>query len=214
MALFVVGLGVLPRSTRADVVVNGDFSTGDLSGWTTFVTTNGDLGDHGVSSFNVTGLGLSLAARFEVGQVTFAAGENAGGGIFQTVNTPGGTAFLHADVASVDVHGSTVADLGDYSLLLDGVTVASLAFDGSYPGGTSLRGALDYTGEISAGDHILELLITRPFQTQNGVTPYMFADNISLSVSSVPEPTPAHLLSVALACAAYKKLRVNRKKTC
>src|ERR1051325_10193649 len=68
-------------------VTNGNFSTGDLSGWNIFTTSNGTA-NAGVSpdiqSFDVTGSGVSLAARFNVGQVQ--PGINyEGGGIYQDI---------------------------------------------------------------------------------------------------------------------------------
>jgi len=61
----------------APILLNGDFETGDLTGWTTFLTPNGSIGStNGVPDvvpFDVTGGGTpSDAAQFEVGELAFS----------------------------------------------------------------------------------------------------------------------------------------------
>ena len=81
-------------------VPNGDFETGDLTGWTTFTTASGTIGTPAVVSFDTTGTGASNAAKFNVGQRRRLAGIPQGGGIYQSVNTAAGEFDVSADVAA------------------------------------------------------------------------------------------------------------------
>ena len=60
------GFALAPAANAA-IVTNGDFATGDFTGWTLFTTPNGGLGGSAsglpaVTSFNVTGSGAQNAA--------------------------------------------------------------------------------------------------------------------------------------------------------
>ena len=69
------------------LVTNGDFETGDLTGWTTFTTSNGTIGSPAVVQYDVTGSGASYALRLRASEVD-ADGTQQGGGVEQTVNVP------------------------------------------------------------------------------------------------------------------------------
>lgn len=65
-------------------LINGDFETGDFTGWTVFSEFPGEIGTPAVVSFDTTGDAVpSLAARFQVG--TSDSGVFGGGGILQNV---------------------------------------------------------------------------------------------------------------------------------
>jgi hypothetical protein len=58
------------------LIINGDFGTGNFTGWTlTTTSANGTFGPSPpflqVTSFNVTGSGATNAAQFQVGEVIF-----------------------------------------------------------------------------------------------------------------------------------------------
>src|SRR5215469_11867190 len=89
--LMAVLLGLLSNNAaRADeisnLISNGNFATGDLTGWTPFVTANGTNGSGlpVVVSFDTTGTGASNSAQFNVGEADFPVGVQQGGGISQT----------------------------------------------------------------------------------------------------------------------------------
>jgi hypothetical protein len=175
----VIAVGV----ASAAPVANGDFETGDLTGWTTFTTANGTIGTPAVVPFDTTGTGASNAAQFGVGQVVFTPGVQEGGGIYQSVSTAAGLFDASADVAA----RAPVANnsCGLFELLVDGVVVAShntFSLDFTLcPANTTVRSTLSAAGlALSAGSHEIRIRITRPFIT-SAQTPLEYVDNVSLT---------------------------------
>jgi hypothetical protein len=125
IAALVACVGLSTTSYAANVIVNGDFSTGDFTGWTLFTTAQGNV-TSSVTSFDVTGSGASLAGTFIVGGQAGFIG-NQGGGIFQFVDTGAGTGTFSMNIAA-DNSGSGFfnGDGGTFSVLLDGVVGDSL----------------------------------------------------------------------------------------
>jgi len=133
-------LGACLGSAQAQVV-NGDFETGDLPPWVTYVTPNGSFGQSfpSVSIFDVRGDGVSssafsLSVGYETAQCS-APGftcpwPTEGGGIRQTMVALGGRTVLHADVAVANstASGGFNGDGGTFSLFLDGVLLDSVSF--------------------------------------------------------------------------------------
>jgi hypothetical protein len=191
----------LAPTARASIVTNGDFATGDFTGWTLFTTPNGSLGPAGlpaVTSFNVTGAGAQNAATFQVGEVSLD-GTEQGGGIIQTVSLPGGSIKFSANIAALgDTTIDTMnADGGTFAVLLDGVTEDTLSI-GGIDANAVIRGNLAFTATESAGLHSLEILITRAFQNGDlGGSPQQFVTNIAIT-PAVPEPASLALLAVGL----------------
>ena len=171
---------VLSAGALAAMVANGDFETGDLTGWTTFTTTDGTVGAAAVASFDTTGNGASNAARFNVGRTAAPTpGPYAGGGISQTVAT-GGSVDVSADIAAANSSFIGNAACGLFELLVDGAVVASHDF-GPCAGSTVVRSTLSATGlSLSAGPHEIRIRITRPYLGGRG-TPSEYVDNVILT---------------------------------
>ena len=93
-------------ASNAATLTNGDFETGDLTGWTVFTSNNGALGGAGfpvVLVLDIKGDGVvSKSAAFKVGQRVFAGLDSSpeGGGMYQTVTLNAGSVTLTADVAT------------------------------------------------------------------------------------------------------------------
>jgi hypothetical protein len=177
------------EAKAVNLLVNGDFETGILTGWTTFVTSNGTNGDGlpDVAMFDTDNDGIqSLSARFNVGQAVWEGdgSPRRGGGIFQLVNLAAGSYTLSANAAMI---GHTNADGGLVELLFDGSVLASHDF-GTATGGVGEYAFLVGVSSVAAGPHEVRFRITRAFESDlfEG-TPYQYIDKVTL----IPEPSSA-----------------------
>ncbi len=206
------GFGALPA--LADVVTNGNFETGTLSGFTTYNTANGadGTGLPNVVTFNTTGTGASDAAHFNVGTTTpFRAEGGAGLSQTITISTPG-QYLLFENVASQDSANGTInADAGLFSILLNGSVVAS-----DYLGSFGLpyqvlRGNVSALLTLTDGTYLLQTQVTRLGGTAGTATPDEYIDNLSLTATT-PEPSSWSLLGtgVLAAGAMLRKKRFGR----
>ena len=115
---------------QVNLFANGDFETGNLSGWTQFTTANGTLGGAypKVVSFDTDGDGTpTMSAQFSVGQVTGGSKTWEGGGIYQAVDLVAGDYDISVDIAA---EGSNYGNgqAGKFELLVDGVVVDTYDF--------------------------------------------------------------------------------------
>jgi hypothetical protein len=196
------GVCLLGRPVLAQTITNGDFETGTLSGWTVFTTSNGTtgIGLPDVVSFNTTGSGASDAAQFNVGEVIFDSTQQ-GGGLSQTITAPGsGLYTLTEDFASQDdAAGGVNGSAGTFSIIIDGITVATDNLGAFATSNQVLRGSFDESVALTAGPHTFETEITRPFLSGGTSTPTEYIDNISLTPSGVtPEPSSLLLFGTGL----------------
>ncbi|MGE0373433.1 MAG: hypothetical protein AB7Q01_16350 [Gammaproteobacteria bacterium] len=218
-----VGVTALTLSTasQAALLVNGDFETGDFTGWTLFTNENGSLGtdaypgDLGnptfprppkpatpsVQSFDTDGDGAaSLAAAFDVGIDTLPSA--GGGGLFQVLTTGAGTLDIAFSVAAwVPLFSN--GDAGTFTLNVDGVEIDRHAFgevDTGFPGsitGAIVRSMLSGSAAVGAGAHEVRIGVTRPYGNSTD-TPLQFIDNVAVAFTPVPLPATGLLLGAAL----------------
>jgi hypothetical protein len=209
-------LVVLSSPLRANLIQNGSFATGDFTDWTRFTTTNGSLGIGQlprITSFDVSGTGPTIAAEFQVGQITpDPTGSQAGGGIKQVVTTDAGSYSFSADIAALSGRGDP--DAGSVSVLMDGIPQDTVNFgpilDSSRPFTPLLRDTLAFTITLSSGMHELEILVTRSLQTID-LSPDQFITNITLvDPDSIPEPATWPILGVALAALMIGRHRLSQ----
>ena len=162
---------------------NGDFETGDLTGWTTFTTTNGTLGSGypQVVLFDINNDGkATYSAQFSVGQASNENLTKRGGGIFQNVHLAQGEYLITADIAvafGTPLVGSATQG-GLFELLVDEVVVASSNF-GYVDAGTTERSLLASVPIYTTGAHEIAVRITRPGDSALELNQYI--DNVVLS---------------------------------
>jgi len=194
----------LTMRAQADFI-NGDFQTGDLTGWTQFTTANGSIGQPlgypNVVLFNTNGSGDSLAAHFNVGEVVLTVLQE-GGGIGQFVNLSAGSHVLTADIASVDDPEGPNAAAGLFTLLVNGTAAGSTDLGPFSMVTQTLRGALNVSFSVPTdGSYDLQIEITRPFLggSSDLMTPQQYLDNVHVtgSVITTPEPSSFSLLVFA-----------------
>ena len=219
VTLLLAGGLALGGSDQAAALENGDFESGVLDPWTTFLTDNGTIGVPSIVDFDIDGSGLasSLALQLRTGQITHFTGlPPAGGGIEQIVSFNAGDLSISVDIAAVNP--STTDNLfgGFFELLFDGVALDT-AFDvGFLAGGESVFGMLSGSVVgVTEGDHLVAVRVTRPRETSStppSATPLQYVDNVELSGSAViPEPGSALLLAGALlGLATLRKRSRNR----
>ena len=221
-ALSIAGFLTLAVPAQAvEVLSNGDFSSG-LSGWTSYTTANGTIAltpslpgapqpqTAAVTSFNVTGSGASNALTLNAGKISPIYGSTPaeGGGVTQTFTTVGGLATFSADIAAFYTRTSgTFGSLGLMAVLLDGVIMDTFDFGAVASGPATLLDSLDFTTNLTAGQHTLSLQATRVFAPGGGVT-YQYFDNVSLDVTAaVPEPSTWAMIILGFAGVGFLAYR-------
>jgi hypothetical protein len=221
LSFAVLFAGYIVPAHASAVLTNGDFEAG-LTGWTSYTTSNGTIAENpslpgapqpqsaSVVSFDVSGSGASNALFLNAGKINppYNANPAEGGGVLQTFMTTGGVATFTADVAALYTRTSGAIGLGLMSVLLDGVVLDTFDFGGVSAGPATLRGDLDFTTFLSAGQHTLSLQAMRLFAPGRGVASQYF-DNVSLDVTAaVPEPSTWAMMIlgfVGLGFAAYRR---------
>ena len=186
-------------------LVNGNFATGDLTGWNLFSTPQGGSAiTPQVVLFDTAGTGAPVnSAQFEVGQTSFPFGVNGneeGAGIYQNVSFVSGQLNISLEIAASDTNPSVGAtgnvDAGTFELILDGNVVASDDF-GYISVSQTLRSTLSYSGAVTTGTHEITIEMLRNAETVVDDTPYQYLANVSLSVTPVPEPGMLGLLALS-----------------
>jgi hypothetical protein len=206
---------------EASIIINGDFGTGDLTGWTSFVTSNGDLGSAfglpDVTLFDVAGNGISdNAAQFQVGEAVYISAQGhtyEGGGIQQQFTVAAGLYTFSADIAAQNISSGANDTAGVFSLMVDGITRVSQDFKALLGGGNINPGQIERSTlfasvELSAGVHELEFEITRPWLNgpTYGNTPLEYLNDIMV----VPEPSVAALATLGFVGLLALSRRVSK----
>ena len=178
-------------------LINGNFETGDFTGWTEFNTSAGGTSVFQVAQFDTAGTGTpSYAAEFEVGEVSGGIGGGGlgqGAGIYQNVSLTAGLLNLSLDIAATSPGNN--ADAGTFQLLLDGNVVASQPM-GPISFNQTIRSTLDYSGNVTAGTHQIAIDIRRGYGTESPDTPFEYLDNVTLGGTAAPEPSAALLFAI------------------
>lgn len=180
--------------------VNGNFETGDLSGWTVAFTSGGATAVQDAQQFDIDGpgpLGTTWAARFSAGRATGVTTGNHGVLVTQQVSLVAGNTYtIDADWSAWRPAGQGAnSNGGFFDLIVNGVSIAS-ATAGSTSGAAPKYGHL--TGVFTAtstGLHDIGMSITRQFTIPTPATPtlFQFVDNFTI----IPTPGAAALFALA-----------------
>ena len=195
---------LLSASVGRAQLVNGDFATGDFTGWS-ITNTVGPMTPYGlemggtalaqVVPFDITGTGTMVnSAEFQVGETAGIIGPGAppaGIVLYQLVLLGSGELTISFDFASYSL--SNNGDGGSFHLLIDNneVSIYSIGFIGY---GQTFRSSLSYTGLITGGTHQIGVAVLREGGIGVGSTPVQFLSDFQVAV--VPEPQAYALLFI------------------
>jgi hypothetical protein len=175
--------------SAGNMLTNGDFESGDLSGWTVFTTDNGDNGT-GCPVVELTSFGMndSNKVKFRIGSTV--SGQAGGGGICQDVMVD--TAGMY-DLSAEFMFSTIGLPTGRYrpglfELLVDEQLVASHDY-GEQAGGAVYWEFEDGSIYLEPGLHEVCVQITRTELTGSSA-PWQFVDNVTM----MPEPATVVLL--------------------
>ncbi len=208
LPIVLIALAVFATRAKADnLIQNGEFATGDFSYWMLGTTSNGTAGQ----GFPIVGTwpfgGGHNAWEGEVGEVT-EQNQQAGATLSQPFS-----AFMDGEVRisfQLGVMGGANDDPdgGDFSVKLDGTQLSTFDIGPIKANQLFHSEAIDIT-DVSAGQHTLEIDITRQGLSASGLTPYQFVTDVFVDGSDVPEPSSLALMGsgvLALAGAARRRL--------
>ncbi len=172
------------QAGATNLIQNGDFQSGDFTGWTIGTTSGGTWGQ-GFPIVTGWPLGGMNAAEGEVGNIN-PTGTQQGGTLTQVFTSGAGAASLSFLYAAMGDGVHTNADGGDFTLILDGVTLNSIDV-GSIGPNDLLSGTLTANANLSAGTHTLEIDVTRMYTSAFQNTPYQYVTGVDVD-GTVPEP--------------------------
>lgn len=188
-------------AANAQIFVNGNFETGNLSSWNVANTANGQTGLQTTVQYDIDGPGprpTNWAAKFNVGQVAFNAGVPAGIELTQSLSlTAGFQYYFDFDWSVLRDVASNNAEGGIFSLIVNGNSIASQAA-GATTGTTPLFGHVTgiFTPTVT-GSYVVGARIARPFTP--GGSLHQYVDNFATTVAAVPEPATMAALGLGIA---------------
>jgi len=199
--LTVMALIAAPAMANMELLTNGDFETGNYSGW----TWAADAGSEPTMVATVATFNSSNAFRVNPGNNSGGGGGERGGKLSQSISlTAGQTYDISGELLAIQNISGTNVDGGTITVSLAGNTLH--VFDVGYiNSNTTLTDnfATQFTSTYT-GSTVFELYFTRGWRNYSPVM-YHYADN--LSVSLVPAPGAAVLGMIGLGIVGWVKRR-------
>jgi hypothetical protein len=191
--------------------VNGDFETGDFSGWTVGLTSGGANAHQVVTTFDIDGPGPltdSLAAQFSAGRATGVTTGEHGVTLTQPLTLQAGVTYtFDFDWAATRLPGAVANSQGGIFALMVDTTEITRQAAGSTSGSTPKFGHVtgNFTPAVS-GDYSVGVWIIRPFTIPSPTSLFQTVDNFVV----VPEPSSMTLVAVGAMVVARRWRRGTR----
>ena len=205
-ALFVGSISACFCAANAQSFVNGNFETGNLSGWTVTPTSNGTTDVQDAVQYDIDAGGpltTNFAGHFAVAEVNFDSTQQ-GILLTQYMTLSSGIQYTFDFDWAAQTTGSN-AEGGVFSLVVNGSAIVTQS--------AGNIGATPIVGHITAlftptstGSYVVGSSITRPWQSPGNL--FQYVDNFNVSS---PVPEPASLLVIALGAAGFAVRRRTRK---
>ncbi len=176
-----LALMVVAVAAASGVLTNGDFETGDLTGWGTYVTPNGvSAGGINVVHFQTTTTEVSgsQAVQMKIGQVVFTPGVREGAGISQSFSLASSADVSVSANVAIQAHGWPIGGAALFELMIDDVVIDSFSA-GPLAAWQIERDDLVAEVPLSAGIHEIKLQVTQAYLA--GASSH-YIDNVDVMV--------------------------------
>ena len=179
------GVAAISSHAAAQSFTNGNFETGDLSGWTVANTANGAGAPGSVTQYDIDAGGplpTTFAAGFMVGNVVSMPGNQAGVELTQSLTLSAGVQYtFNFDWAAQRVSTVGNAEGGVFSIIVNGNIVNGVdcgSISGTNPNPQVGHFTTTFTPTVS-GPAAVGIRITRPYLVPGDLTSYV--DNVTIS---------------------------------
>jgi hypothetical protein len=200
---------VLAASATQAQFVNGDFETGDFSGWTLGLTSGGAQAFQSVVDFDIDGpgpLGVTKVGQFSAGRASGVTTGEHGVTLTQMLNLDSGVLYtFEFDWAATRTVTTSNAQGGIFALMVNGVEInrsAAGSTSSTVPHFGHHSGTFTPT---SSGAHEVGVWILRPFTIPTPTAPTLFQSVDNFTVDPIPEP--ASLAALGLGTLALLRRR-------
>jgi len=192
--------------------INGDFGTGDFTGWTVGLTSGGANAIQDVISYDIDGpgpLGASNVGRFSAGRATGVTTGNHGVILTQNMTLTAGLYNVEFDWSAFRSAGlGSNTQGGIFELIVDNVVIATGTAgptSSAAPTFGHVMGSFTSTG----GTHNIGVQITRPFTIPTPTAPTLFQAVDNFTLTPVPEPATLSVLGLG-ALAVIRRRRAKK----